>query len=90
MPSEFHGAKQFSFSRLSRRLESASGLREQQKVGVPYWNQGAYMKVYTMNVKPPALFPHSAPGSWKQGLYSLSWNMKTFPSGETGSPKEMT
>lgn len=58
MPSEFHRGKQFSFSRLSSRQESTSGLREQQKVGIPYWNQGACMKVYTMNVKPLLYFPN--------------------------------
>lgn len=51
------------------RLNRVSGLREDQRIKVPYWNQGggvSYVKVYILNVKHSALFSIQLPEIWSK------------------------
>lgn len=50
------------------RLNRVSGLREDQRIKVPYWNRGggSYVKVYILNVKHSALFSIQLPEIWSK------------------------
>lgn len=58
------------------RLKRVSGLREDQRIKVPYWNQGDYVKLYTLNVKCSALFSIQLPEIWSKAYILQPGNWK--------------